>query len=333
MQLKKHIKLIQEAYNLLEEIISLSLSYFVNTEKRIHILYLVSSIILAYYVYKKSSIKSSFLKYIFPKKVWASKSAFIDYSLFCFNSLVKIVFIGPYIIIGFYIAFYTNEFLLGMFGFTNFSMGVTDTIILYTIAITLVSDFFSYFTHFLMHRIPLLWEFHKVHHSAKTLNPITQYRIHPIELIFNNIRSILIFGLITGLFDFLSDHQVDKVMFLGANAFTFIFFFFGANLRHSHVKLKYPNLLEHIFISPFQHQIHHSVNPVHFNKNMGSKLAIWDYFFGTLVLSKDTSRVSFGIPKDTLNYNSFLSNLINPFLKIFYMISRNYYRLVNRMHK
>jgi len=325
--------MIQEAYYLLEEIISLSLSYFVNTEKRIHILYLFSSIVLAYYVYKKSSISSSFLRYIFPRKVWASKSAFVDYSMFCFNSLIKILFIGPYIIFGFYIAFYTNEYLLVVFGFPNFSMGVSLTIILYTITITLVADFFSYFTHFLMHRIPLLWEFHKVHHSAKTLNPLTQYRIHPIELIFNNFRNIIIFGLITGLFDYLSDHQIDKVMFLGANIFTFIFFFFGANLRHSHVKLKYPNLLEYIFISPFQHQIHHSINSEHFNKNMGSKLAIWDYFFGTLVLSKNITRVSFGIPKETLNYNSFLNNLINPFLKIFYMIYSNCYKLINRKHK
>ena len=61
--------------------------------------------------------------------------------------------------------------------------------------------------------------------------------------------------------------------------------FFGANLRHSHVKLKYPSFLEYIFISPHQHQIHHSDNPIHFNKNMGSKLAIWDWLLGTLVLS------------------------------------------------
>ena len=78
-----------------------------------------------------------------------------------------------------------------------------------------------------------------------------------------------------------------------------------------HADLKY---LEFIFISPFQHQIHHSSDPRHFNKNMGSKLAIWDYLFGTLVLSASTSKVNFGIPKENLNYNSFLSNLINPFL-------------------
>lgn len=306
---------IREGYLLLEETLTLSLSYFLNTEKRIHILYLVTSMLLAYYVYHKSRIKQSFFKYLFPKKVWASKSAFIDYFLFCFNSIVKIILIGPYIIIGFYIAFYVNEFLLQLFGFPNYSLGVTQTIILYTIALTIIGDFFTYIFHFLMHKIPFLWEFHKTHHSATSLNPITQYRIHPVELIINNIRGIIVFGLVTGVFDYLSGHSIDKLLFLGANVFHFVFLLFGANLRHSHVKLKYPKLLEYIFISPFQHQIHHSIDPKHFNKNMGSKFAVWDYIFGTLVHSESASRINFGIPKEDLNYNSFLGNLINPFVK------------------
>ena len=182
---------IKEIYDLLESTISLSLSYFVDTDKRLHILYLVTSMLLAYYVYINSKIKTSFFKYLFPKKIWVSKSAFLDYSLFFLNSLIKIVFIGPYIIVGFYIAFYTNEFLLELFGFPTSSLGATQTIILYTITITIISDFFTYIIHLMMHKIPFLWEFHKIHHSATSLNPLTQYRIHPIELVINNIRSII----------------------------------------------------------------------------------------------------------------------------------------------
>tara|TARA_B100000427_G_C15483764_1_gene584323 strand:- start:138 stop:1112 length:975 start_codon:yes stop_codon:yes gene_type:complete len=311
---------IKEIYYLLEEAISLSLSYFVNTEKRIHILYLVTSAILAYYVYKKTQIKTSFLKYLFPKKVWASKSAFVDYSLFCFNSLIKIIFIGPYIILGFYIAFYINELLLETFGFPNYSLGVTQTIILYTIALTIISDFATYIVHFLMHKVPFLWEFHKIHHSATSLNPITQYRIHPLELVVNNIRSIIVFGLVTGCFDYLSSHSIDKLLFLGANVFHFVFLLFGANLRHSHVKLKYPKYIEFIFISPFQHQIHHSNNPVHFNKNMGSKFAIWDWLFGTLVLSKNVKNLRFGIGLESSSYNNLYKSIITPLLNIYYKI-------------
>ena len=85
-------------------------------------------------------------------------------------------------------------------------------------------------------------EFHKVHHSATTMNPMTQDRIHPVELILNNARGIIGFGLVTGVFDYYSNHELDHC-FYRANIFTFLFMFFGANLRHSHVKLKYPNFL------------------------------------------------------------------------------------------
>ena len=314
---------IKEIYYLLEETISLSLSYFVNTNKRIHVLYLLTSGLLAFYVYKKSSIKSSFIKYLFPKKIWLSKSAFVDYSLFFFNSLVKILLIGPYIIFGFYIAFYTDEFLTDTFGFPKESIGITQTLVFYTIALTVLNDLFSYLIHFCMHKLPFLWEFHKIHHSATSLNPLTQYRIHPLELIINNIRSILIFGLVTGLFDYLSAHQIDKLVFLGVNIFHFIFLLLGANLRHSHVKLKYPKFLEYILISPFQHQIHHSNNPKHFSKNMGSKFALWDWMLGTLVLSKSAGRISFGVDKDTSQFDSLLKNLLSPFKTFLYFLKRN----------
>jgi len=311
---------IKEIYDLLESTISLSLSYFVDTDKRLHILYLVTSMLLAYYVYINSKIKTSFFKYLFPKKIWVSKSAFLDYSLFFLNSLIKIVFIGPYIIVGFYIAFYTNEFLLELFGFPTSSLGATQTIILYTITITIISDFFTYIIHLMMHKIPFLWEFHKIHHSATSLNPLTQYRIHPIELVINNVRSIIVFGLVTGVFDYLSAHSIDKLLFLGANVFHFVFLLFGANLRHSHVKLKYPRFLEFVFISPFQHQIHHSSNPIHFNKNMGSKFALWDWLFGTLILSNNVKRLRFGIgPEGARHYNLYKS-VLSPFINIYYRI-------------
>ena len=173
-----------------------------------------------------------------------------------------------------------------------------------------------------MHKLHFLWEFHKIHHSATSLNPLTQYRIHPFELIINNIRSIIIFGLVTGLFDYLSAHQIDKLVFLGVKCISFFFLFLGANLRHSHVKLKYPKFLEYILISPFQHQIHHSNNPKHFNKNMGSKFALWDWILGTLVLSKSVGRISFGVDKDNSKFDSLFKNLFNPFKAITFSIIR-----------
>ena len=103
----------------------------------------------------------------------------------------------------------------------------------------------------------------------------------------------------------------------GVNVFSFMFLSFGANLRHSHVKLTYFNWLENILISPFQHQIHHSNNAEHYNKNFGSKLAVWDYLFGTLIHSKQVGKIQFGLTKDKSQLRSFKSNIIEPFNKLF----------------
>lgn len=309
---------LSELLNQVSEAIQLPISYLLNPGKRIYVLYLASSILLAYYVWRQSKIQHSFFKYLFNKKIWTSDSAWIDYMFIFFNGLIKIFLIGPYLIFGLTLAYYTNEILVAYFGFVNLNLHSSTILILYTFVLTLVNDFGSFLIHYAMHKIPFLWEFHKIHHSATVLNPITQYRLHPIELVINNIKLMLVFGLTTGIFDFITDHQVSKVLFLGANVFSFLFLFWGANLRHSHVKLKYFPFLEYLFISPTQHQIHHSDNPKHFDKNMGAKLAIWDWLFGTLIRSKEVGNIKFGLGKhDNVNYNTFLKNLYMPFVNIF----------------
>lgn len=298
--------------------IQLPVSYLTNPGKRIYFVYLISSVLLAYYVWHQSKIQHSFFKYIFNKKVWTSNSALIDYLFIFFNGFIKIFLIGPFLILGLTLAYYTEEFLIGYFGLINLDLNHYTILILYTFTLTLINDFGSFIVHYVFHKVPFMWEFHKIHHSATVLNPVTQYRLHPIELIINNFKNIIVFGVVTGMFSFIAEQQVNKILFLGANAFSFLFLFWGANLRHSHVKLKYLPFLEYIFISPTQHQIHHSDNPKHFDKNMGAKLAIWDWIFGTLVRSKDVKKLKFGLGKeDNVNYNSFLKNIYMPFKNIF----------------
>ena len=311
---------LDKVFNIIVDAYELSKDHFLGPENRIYYVYLLSSLLLALFIYKRIKKKKSFFSYVFDKRIWMSKSAINDYLIFIFNNLIKILFIGPYLILGLYIAFYINEYLLIWFGFPKKTLSIGQTIFFYTVALTLVNDFLSFIVHLALHKIPILWEFHKVHHSATTMNPITQYRIHPVELILNNARGIIGFGIVTGMFDYYSNHELDTVVFIGANIFTFIFMFFGANLRHSHVKLKYPSFLEYIFISPYQHQIHHSRNKNHYDKNMGSKLAIWDFIFGTLILSKETSRIRFGVEGNQRDYSSFTNLIWLPFLKAFHLI-------------
>ncbi len=307
----------------LNEFWDLTVGYFFNPNKRIHLLYLFSSLLLAYYVFYRTNRKGSFWRYIFNKKVWLGKSASIDYMMFLCNGLLKLLLITPYIYFGFVISFEISDFLTSQYGYVQTPLSFSKAVILYTIVLTLFTDFFAYLTHLAMHKVPFLWEFHKIHHSATSMNPITQYRIHPVELLINNIQGMLIFGLVTGVFNYWTMGQVSKWVFLGANVFSFLFFILGANLRHSHIKLRYFNFLEYLFISPVQHQIHHSKSRKHWDKNMGSRLAIWDWLFGTLCVSKGVTKLSFGLGgKEDPSYTTFLQNMLNPFVNNFRRIKK-----------
>ena len=193
----------------------------------------------------------------------------------------------------------------------------TVVAVLFTAVFFIFDDFSRFFVHRLMHRVPFLWAFHKVHHSSTALNPITQYRIHPVELLFNNIRALIVITIVNAMFDYLNRGYFTPQTYFGVNILLIGFNSWGANLRHSHIKLTYFNWLENWIISPFQHQIHHSSQKELYDKNLGSKLAVWDKIFGTLVKSKDVNNLEVGLGEKDKHYKSFFQNIINPFKSLF----------------
>lgn len=278
--------------------------------------FLISALVLAYFVFKKSNHQGSFWGYVFNRKTWWGASAKVDYFFLFLNAFVKVFLIGPYLFSAGYLAIKISDFLQRFMGSFTLTDSKSFLLICYTASLLIVKDFFVFLIHYLMHHVPALWKFHQVHHSATRMNPLTQFRIHPVELALNNVFSLFAIALVTGVFDYLSKDGIEIIMALGANVFLVLFKLLGANLRHSHVKLKYPSFLETYFISPYQHQIHHSNNPKFFNKNLGSALAIWDYLFGSLSKSRDLKRVHFGLGAESaFKKNTFLEILFVPFLQ------------------
>jgi len=82
---------------------------------------------------------------------------------------------------------------------------------------------------------------------------------------------------------------------LGVDVVGFALAALGGNLRHSHVWLSYGPWLERWFISPAQHQIHHSRDPRDHDRNFGAGLAVWDWVFGSLSLAGPRRRLRFGL--------------------------------------
>jgi len=278
-------------------------------DKRLYFGHLLFALVLAYWVYKRSKQKGPFWRYIFASKIWLSTSAKIDYSVAILNGVIKALMIGPWVFFGFAIAFEVSNGLLDVFGRTLDIPSTGLAIAAYTVAIVVVGDFASYALHYAMHHVPILWSFHQTHHAATSLNPVTQYRIHPVEMLLNTLRSMIVFGLVTGFFDYWTQQRIEPVTFLGVNVLRFAFLFWGSNLRHSHVKLRFWHGLEHLLISPYQHQIHHSDQEHHQMRNLGAIFALWDRLFGTLITSKEVDTIQFGLGENHPTRSSLRHNL------------------------
>ena len=299
---------------------------FLNPKKRIFLGYVLLTIVIALVwliAIRKSSIKAA-LGEVFDRKVFFSASAQADYKIFLINRLFTL-FISPLLISQlaiatalFYLLHDINLLHRGVFSDTP--IGVTVT--LFTVTIFVMDDFTKFLLHFWMHRWPLLWAIHKVHHSAETMTPITVYRIHPLEGVLYGLRSAVAQGTTMAVFLFFFGDAVDLYTVLGVNILSFIFHVTGSNLRHSHISIRYWPWLEHLLISPAQHQVHHSIAHKHHDKNFGVAFAIWDWLFGSLHLSEDETNLTFGLKPTEAHASSLLDIYGRPFRDIYHVLRR-----------
>ncbi len=166
--------------------------------------------------------------------------------------------------------------------------------LLYSATLFVAWDASRFAVHWALHRVPLLWRFHQVHHSATVLTPLTYHRVHPVESLLYQGRGALVTGLVAGLFYWAFRGQAQPLTWLGVPAIGLGLNMLVGNLRHSHVWLPYPNWMERWLISPAQHQVHHSAEPQHFDKNFGTWLSVWDRLCGSWVAS-DVPPMNFGL--------------------------------------
>jgi sterol desaturase/sphingolipid hydroxylase (fatty acid hydroxylase superfamily) len=298
---------------------------FLVPQERIFILYLLTSLCMAWIVWQREMRKEGkagkktkdFLSYIFHPGIYGHKSSWQDYFIFYANGLLHYGIIAQFILTERPFAVMVRNSLMTTFGAPDHPLLPAPAAALAsTILFALLYDLAVYTTHWLTHKIPLLWAFHKVHHSAEVLTPVTLLRMHPVDLFLNSLMVAAFTGAGIGVFSWIALQQVSGFNVLGINIFIFLFYFFGYNLRHSHVWLHYPRWLSCFLISPAQHQIHHSTAPRHFDTNMGLIFSIWDRFFGTIYVPKEKEEIVFGINKKHPNPYSDLKDMyLSPFIE------------------
>ncbi|MCB0378605.1 MAG: sterol desaturase family protein [Bdellovibrionales bacterium] len=220
---------------------------------------------------------------------------------------MKLFFFAPLVGVTYFFSKYTIYFLVQFNGGPGHWQGLWWQMSLMTLLVFVWDDFLRFTHHYLMHKVPILWHIHKTHHSASVLTPMTLYRIHPLESLLASLRNGLSLGVSNGVLIFLFSGQVQLLTLLGVNLFGFLFNSLTGNLRHSHIPISF-GFAEYLLISPKQHQIHHSRNSQHYDKNFGVALSIWDLIFGTLILSKKEKITSFGV--EGLSASDLLSQLL-----------------------
>jgi hypothetical protein len=90
--------------------------------------------------------------------------------------------------------------------------------VLYSLTLFIAWDASRFAAHWLMHKIPLLWAFHQVHHSAERLSPLTFHRVHPVESLIYDLRGALTTGAVAGLFYWLTRGQAEALTLFGVPA-------------------------------------------------------------------------------------------------------------------
>ncbi len=172
--------------------------------------------------------------------------------------------------------------------------------------------------HFLKHRIPALWELHKVHHTAEVLTPLTTFRMHPLDtFIFGHILAMTA-AVANGIAAYAFGDTAYQYALSGTNVILVLFIHLYVHLQHTHVWIAFRGAPGRVFLSPAHHQIHHSTNPIHFNTNLGSCLARWDWLFGTLhIPAREREKLTFGVEPAYADAHTINGEFLAPFGRAF----------------
>ncbi len=237
------------------------------------------------------------IRAVLPKRLIRSPSGKADIGFFLFNTFVAGLLLGWAFLSYQLVSKAAHGQLVAHLGtiepsaLSDFQMSC-----ILTLALFVAYELGYYIDHYLSHRVPFLWEFHKVHHTAEVLSPLTNSRVHPVDtIVFYNILAVVM-GCTGGLLNYLFGKTAVEFTLGNSNIIALTFTYLIGHLHHTHFWIAFTGIWGRLFISPAHHQIHHSTNPIHFNRNLGSVIGVFDWMFGTLhVPARRREKLSFGV--------------------------------------
>lgn len=298
-----------EYYGLLGDAYSIVVAP-VFSEPRLQLLLLLTTLAAAV-TYALLSVRvrgiRGMLAYLFPRSVFLHPSAVLDYKFYVINQWVMgHLRLGRWIVglVGLLALTQTVSGLLtSVLGPTAVTTPTPLVIAMFTLATLLATDFGKYVAHYVAHKVPVLWEFHKVHHAAEVLTPMSSFRSHPIDIMLDYFFRLLCVGVLGGVYTYLYPSGIAVLEVFGFNAIAFFIHYWIGHLLHSHIPIGY-GPLSRVLISPVMHQVHHSREERHWDKNFGFCFSLWDVMFRTAYVPTKGESFRLGLP-DTDGKNAY----------------------------
>jgi sterol desaturase/sphingolipid hydroxylase (fatty acid hydroxylase superfamily) len=169
------------------------------------------------------------------------------------------------------------------------------------VAFLVISDFLQWCVHNLLHRVPALWAFHKVHHAITTMDFIGNFRFHWMEIVVYKSALWLPLALLGAS---------GEATFVVAVASTV-----WGDLNHANLSLGL-GPLGYVLNGPRMHLWHHDQSDEGGTaKNFGIVLSLWDFLFGTAYWPRHRSPSALGYPGIEEMPQSLLGELAWPLTK------------------
>ena len=281
--------------------------------------------VIAYWRTVEEKSFGEFFEFILPHEVITHPSARADLLFYITRkAIMPFLLIPAGVTFVVAVGYATNKVVGALFGIDAPLMGGSPgpiTVVVFTATMLLAYDISYYLYHTAQHRFPFLWELHKVHHSAEVMVGITKDRVHPLDELMNRAWDGVIPGICFGLWTLIALNPVEVTVF-GVNVYIMRNILMMDFVRHTHFKISFGKL-NNLILCPHWHQLHHSTNPRHYDKNFGLLFSFWDRVFGTLCVPEPNESFKFGlVDRDVRDYQSLKGLYILPIKKMWRVVQR-----------
>jgi lathosterol oxidase len=160
-----------------------------------------------------------------------------------------------------------------------------------------ITDLTQYWVHRASHRIPLLWRFHRIHHSVEVMDWLAGSRLHVIDILLTRSLSMIPMVLLG-----FSNEAINVYLPILALQSVFI-----------HCNINYPlGDLRKILATPQFHHWHHTRDLSYRDRNFSVTFPFWDILFGSYHCPKDQWPKNYGLEEGPIG-EFYVTHLVAPF--------------------